>query len=83
MPHNVRRIAVVKKQTRRSVSMRPDVYDRLNAYCTTHKLSKSSVVEELVAASFEKRAPNLVAPQPKKSDGVDLPPPRGSGVNFL
>lgn len=74
---------MAKKQTRRSVNLTPGVYEQLDAYCATHGLSKSGVLEELVAASFEKRAPDLPSPHPQRPDDVGLPPPRGSGVNFL
>jgi hypothetical protein len=34
-----------KKQTRRSISVSGDLYDRLKAYCDEHQLSLSGVVE--------------------------------------
>jgi hypothetical protein len=41
-----------KKQTRRSISVSPETYDRLDAYCKEHDVGKSTVVEAIVRESL-------------------------------
>ena len=40
--------AMAKKQSRRSVSMSKNTYERLKAYCEVNSLSMSSFVEERI-----------------------------------
>lgn len=67
-----------KKQTRRSISVSGDTYDRLKAHCDEHQLSMSGVVEVQICrflgiagpeprqkpASASRRWDRLVAPTP-------------------
>ena len=41
-----------RKQTRRSVSIKGETYERLRDYCRAHGLSMSGVVEALVVAKL-------------------------------
>jgi antitoxin component of RelBE/YafQ-DinJ toxin-antitoxin module len=41
-----------RKQTRRSISIKGETYERLRTYCRTHGLSMSGVVEALVVAKL-------------------------------
>jgi len=44
------------------VSVRAATYEQVRAYCQTHNLSTSHVVQELCEAYLEKRPPGLAAP---------------------
>jgi hypothetical protein len=59
------------KQTRRSISVRGDTYDRLASYASARDQSISAIVEEQLAALFEVEgvpAATLVAAKPKAAD---------------
>lgn len=45
---------MAKKQTRRSISVNRDVYQRLSDYAETTKLSRSSIVEKLINKELDK-----------------------------
>lgn len=53
-----------KKQTRRSISVSGELYERLQAYCLAHGKTGSGVVEDLLRSflGMEERAPNLAKP---------------------
>ena len=42
-----------RKQTRRAVSLKPETYDKMRAWCDTYKISMSSFVEERVKDFFD------------------------------
>jgi hypothetical protein len=53
-----------KKQTRRSISVSGELYERLQAYCLANGKTGSGVVEDLLRSflGMEERAPNLAKP---------------------
>jgi hypothetical protein len=75
-----------KKQTRRSISLKPERYDQLKTYCDVHGLSMSSVVEKMVAKFF---APKTADTYPGSDLPKEVPPAatrgpiRGGGIHEL
>jgi hypothetical protein len=74
-----------KKQTRRSISMTSDTYDRLDAYCKEHQLGHSTVVEAIVRQAFGMEQNKLAkgsvkfasaAPEPEKAEPDKSAPPK-------
>jgi len=53
-----------KKQTRRSISVSGELYDRLRTHCEANSTTCSGVVEDLLRSflGMEERAPNLKKP---------------------
>jgi len=53
-----------KKQTRRSISVSGELYEKLQAYCQANGKTGSGVVEDLLRSflGMEERAPNLAKP---------------------
>lgn len=69
-----------KKQTRRSISVSGELYDRLRAHCEANNTTCSGVVEELLRSflGMEERAPNLKKPPVPRVERAAPPvePPR-------
>lgn len=64
-----------KKQTRRSISVSGETYDKLQAYVEQHGSSCSGVVEDLLRPflGLEERAPNLSRPPVKRVERPSAP----------
>jgi len=52
------------KQTRRSISVRGETYDRLRIYADAKQLSMSEVVEELLAPVLNVDSKHVAMPEP-------------------
>ena len=48
-------MAIERKQTRRSISVRGTTYESLRRYCEQHQLSMSEVVEEQLGGGHQDR----------------------------
>lgn len=66
-----------KKQTRRSISVSGELYDRLRTHCEANNTTCSGVVEELLRSylGMEERAPNLKKPPVERVVRPVAPPP--------
>ena len=70
---------MAKKQTRRSISVSRNTYERLKAYCETNGISMSQFVEKRVGDFLGRMPANVVtrpAPQaePAKDPDIKLTP---------
>jgi hypothetical protein len=66
-----------RKQTRRSVSVKGETYDKITVYCKQHGMAKSALIERLIEDFFIKQKdPMGNPPVPAVPRG-----PRGGGVN--
>lgn len=74
-----------KKQTRRSISVSGDLYDRLRTYCDANGATCSGVVEELLRShlGMEERAPNLKRPPVQRVERSIAPPPVPSQAEMV
>jgi hypothetical protein len=59
---------MAKKQSRRSVSLNRDTYERLRAYCETHELPMSQFVEERLGEVLGRSAGRSPGPEKAPKD---------------
>jgi hypothetical protein len=70
---------VAKKQTRRSVTLKEDSYQKVTTFCEAYRISRSAFLEEVIGAFFEEREPTF-APPANKADAADTPKPVSRGT---
>ena len=71
---------MAKKQTRRSVSIRGETYDRIKQYCDLTEQSMSDFIEQRVASFFEAgRKAKVPALRPEPARIVTPAPAGGNG----